>query len=79
MQLWKKMARASLAVREELFMLDRTTTFNGIDILGGVLRAQGNNKEAESLHRRALVGRETLLGVEHPSTLTSVNHFAEIL
>ncbi|GIM13817.1 hypothetical protein Vretimale_16879, partial [Volvox reticuliferus] len=35
--------------------------------------------EAESLHRRALVGRERVLGPDHPHTLASVSGLAELM
>jgi hypothetical protein len=34
---------------------------------------------AEEMNRRALIGREKVLGVEHPYTLISVSNLASIL
>ncbi|KAL8873245.1 MAG: hypothetical protein Q9198_007058 [Flavoplaca austrocitrina] len=40
---------------------------------------QGRYDEAEQMDRRALDGREKVLGNEHPSTLTSVSNLASVL
>jgi hypothetical protein len=40
---------------------------------------QGKYAEAEEMIRRALVGSERVLGVEHSDTLTSVCYLAAIL
>ena len=53
-----------------------TTTLNSLGLLGSVLRSQGKYEAAEEMNRRALEGREKVLGVEHPDTLTSVYNFA---
>ncbi len=42
-----------------------------VDNLALVLRSQRKYKAVEEIHRRALKGREKVLGVEHPDTLTS--------
>ncbi len=47
--------------------------------LAEVLSRQGKHKEAEEMHRQALALRETVLGKEHPSTLTSMNNLAGVL
>ena len=44
-----------------------------------LLRDQGKLDEAEPLHRRAMAGYEAKLGLDHPSTLTSVNNLALLL
>jgi hypothetical protein len=44
-----------------------------------VLRRQGKYEAAEKMNRRALEGREKVLGKEHPSTLTSVEGLADLL
>ncbi len=41
-----------------------------------VLQDQGKYEAAEEMNRRALEGREKVLGVEHPDTLTSVYNLA---
>jgi hypothetical protein len=41
--------------------------------LATVLSDQGKYEEAEEMHRQALGLRETVLGREHPDTLTSMN------
>jgi tetratricopeptide (TPR) repeat protein len=40
--------------------------------LAGALRSQGKYEQAEEMHRQALRLRETVLGKEHPATLTSM-------
>ncbi|KAH0555788.1 hypothetical protein GP486_006269, partial [Trichoglossum hirsutum] len=40
---------------------------------------QGKYEEAEAMNRRALDGKEKVLGKEHPSTLTSVYSLANLL
>ena len=47
--------------------------------LAMLLHDQGNYKEAEPLHKRALAGFEELLGSNHSSTLSSVNNLADLL
>ena len=47
--------------------------------LAGLLQAQGKLTEAEPLYRRALKGREEVLGPKHPDTLESVNALAYLL
>jgi tetratricopeptide (TPR) repeat protein len=44
-----------------------------------VLSDQGKYEEAEEMHRLALGLTETVLGKEHPSTLTSMNNLAMLL
>jgi len=47
--------------------------------LGTVLRLQGRYPEAESLLRRSLYGRESVLGPRDPATLSSVQDLALLL
>jgi hypothetical protein len=47
--------------------------------LAAVLRDQGRYEQAEEMNRRALAGREKVLGVDHPDTLTSVSNLALVL
>lgn len=51
-----------------------TLTLTSVSNLAEVLRFQGKYEAAEEMSRRALAGYEKVLGVEHPSTLTSVNN-----
>ena len=44
-----------------------------------VLRDQGKYEQAEEMHRQALRLRETVLGVEHPHTLSSIDNLATVL
>ena len=53
-----------------------TTTLDSLSLLGSVLQDQGKYEAAEEMNRRALEGREKVLGVEHPDTLTSVYNLA---
>ena len=47
--------------------------------LATVLSDQGKYEQAEEMHRQALELRETVLGKEHPDTLTSMNNLASVL
>jgi tetratricopeptide (TPR) repeat protein len=44
-----------------------------------VLRNQGKYEQAEEILRQALRLSETVLGKEHPDTLTSMNNLAMVL
>ena len=44
-----------------------------------MLADQGKYEEAEEMHRQTLTLRETVLGKEHPNTLTSMNNLAGVL
>ncbi|QGA15967.1 hypothetical protein EYB26_003634 [Talaromyces marneffei] len=46
---------------------------------GWYLYLMGKFEEAEAMHRRALVGREKVLGAEHPDTLSSVGYLGLVL
>ena len=46
--------------------------------LGNLYRDQGKLDKAEQMYIRALVGRETELGVDHTSTLDTVNNLGAI-
>ncbi|CUS09277.1 unnamed protein product, partial [Tuber aestivum] len=43
------------------------------------LRHRGKYNESEAVNRRALEGREKILGPAHPDTLTSVRNLASVL
>jgi tetratricopeptide (TPR) repeat protein len=47
--------------------------------LATVLRDQGKYEQAEEMHRQVLGLRETVLGKEHPDTLTSMYNLAMVL
>jgi hypothetical protein len=47
--------------------------------LNTVLSRQGKYEQAEEMHRQILALRETVLGIEHPDTLTSMNNPAQVL
>lgn len=44
-----------------------------------VLSSQGKYVEAKAMHQQRLELMEKVLGVEHPSTLTSISNLAEAL
>jgi hypothetical protein len=44
-----------------------------------VLGDQGKYTQAEEMHREVLRLRETVLGKEHPNTLTSMSNLANML
>ncbi|KAM0805646.1 P-loop containing nucleoside triphosphate hydrolase protein [Usnea florida] len=54
-------------------------TLNSLDVLAGCLLDQGKYDAAEKMQRRALEGREKMLGFEDPGTLISVNNLALVL
>jgi hypothetical protein len=56
--------------------LDGVFHIESIRNVATVLRAQGKYEQAEGMHRQVLGLRETMLGREHPDTLTSMNNLA---
>ncbi|PWW74210.1 TPR-like protein [Tuber magnatum] len=50
-----------------------------VNNLATLLEYQGKYNESETMHRRALELRESVLGPDHPETLTSVNNLANAL
>jgi hypothetical protein len=48
--------------------IDHPNTLLSVNNLSFVFGCQGKYEEAEVMHRRALAGRETVLGVDHPDT-----------
>jgi Tetratricopeptide repeat len=50
-----------------------------LGLLGTVLSSQGKYEQGEEMHRQVLEPRETVLGKEHPSTLTSVYYLAYLV
>ena len=52
------------------------TTLNSLSLLALVLKDQGDYKAAEEMNRRALEGKEKVLGVEHPDILNSISNLA---
>jgi tetratricopeptide (TPR) repeat protein len=46
---------------------------------GWYLYLRGKYEEAEIMHRQALAGRKSVLGAEHPDTLTSINNLGLVL
>ena len=53
-------------------------TLTNVNNLTLVLGNQGKYEAAE-MHRRALVPKEKVLGLEHPTTLLSMSNLAEVL
>ncbi|KAI7970683.1 hypothetical protein EIK77_003083 [Talaromyces pinophilus] len=58
---------------------DRLNVLSIANRCGWYLYLMGKYEEAEAMHRRALEGRENVLGAEHPDTLTSVNNLGSVL
>ena len=65
-------------VREKVRGREHPDTHSA-DNLRLVLQGQGKYEEAEVMRRRALKGRENVLGPEHPNTLNSVNNLGMVL
>ena len=55
------------------------STLTSVNNLAFLLVAQGKLGDAEQFYRRALDGREQVLGPTHPATLDSVNNLACLL
>jgi hypothetical protein len=47
--------------------------------VGLALKRQGRYEAAEAINRQTLALKETVLGREHPETLTSINNLAGVL
>jgi tetratricopeptide (TPR) repeat protein len=87
----EQMYRRALAGREKVLGPEHPYTLTSVDNLAlllknsivwkdlDVLERQKLYDEIEQMHRRALAGREKVLGPEHPYTLTSVNNLALLL
>ena len=58
------------------YQVESTHLFDMSITIGSYLGAYGRFEEAEAMNRRALKGREKVLGVEHRDTLASVNNLA---
>jgi len=81
--------RRALAGREEqssasdaATLIYREQTLLDVLCLAGLLEAQGGQGrlvEAETLYRRVLNERETLLGASHPGTLRAAHYLAKML
>ncbi|KAF2027559.1 HET-domain-containing protein [Setomelanomma holmii] len=71
-----KQAACTLSAGWYMLLRGEYTAAESVSNLGTVLSRQGKYDEAEAMHRRALEGREKVLGREHPDTLTSVYHLA---
>lgn len=59
--------------------LEHTNTFESTNSFAAVLDAQGKYEEVERTHRQTLQLSEKVLGLEHPSTLSSMNNLALML
>ena len=59
--------------------VEHPNTLASVSNLGSLLERQGNNQEAEAIHRRALEVMEKVLGVEHPDTVGNVNNVVLVL
>ncbi|KAF2788886.1 hypothetical protein K505DRAFT_254466, partial [Melanomma pulvis-pyrius CBS 109.77] len=58
---------------------NESSTLLSSNLLGSVLTALGKYSEAESMHRQTLATSKKVLGVNHPSTLTTMNNLALVL
>ena len=56
-----------------------TSTLWSVSNLANLFLNRKNYEGAQLLHRRALEGREIVLGMEHPDTLRSVNNMGNVL
>ncbi|KAL2810853.1 hypothetical protein BJX63DRAFT_303421 [Aspergillus granulosus] len=58
---------------------ERPVEFDILMSIASILGKQDNNTEAEEMYRRAVAGREQVLGKEHPHTLTSIHNLGSTL
>src|SRR5947199_9944198 len=70
------LAEAALKVRTEFLGHTDSATLASLGMLASVLQAQGKYEAAEEMNRRALEGREKVLGRDHPSTVRSGSELA---
>jgi tetratricopeptide (TPR) repeat protein len=68
--------RIALARCMEVFGENHITTFQVMHYLASSI---SDTTEAEDLYKRALAGREKILGINHPETLMTLNNYAGIL
>jgi hypothetical protein len=73
------MGRARLEARRRVLGLNDVATLNSIDLLALVLLEQGKVEQAEEMYRWALVCYEKPFGVDHSSSLTSVENLSAVL
>jgi hypothetical protein len=66
-------------LHEKLLGHDDVRTLSDLHLLAEVLRSQGKYEAAEEINRRALEGREKVLGVKNSDTLISVYNIAYLL
>jgi hypothetical protein len=71
--------KKSVAEQGKISRSDDISVFRNQSIYALVLSYEGKYEESEALNRRALAGYEKALGVDHPSTLTSVSNLAYLL
>lgn len=73
------LARKALQLCESFLPKDDGLTLNTKEILAGVLRFQSRFDEAEMIQRQVVVEWQLSLGMEHPTTLDSMQNLALIL
>ncbi|CAG8983215.1 hypothetical protein HYALB_00004043 [Hymenoscyphus albidus] len=73
----EKIARGAVEGQDSLGK-SRQNTFNCLDTLAQILRAQGKHAEAMIYQQRSLIGRRKKLGDEHPATLIAAINVGSI-
>jgi tetratricopeptide (TPR) repeat protein len=68
-----------LKLLERVRGVEALTTLEIVNKLGNLLSLKGGHEGAEALYRRALEGREKVLGAEHHETLSSARSLGSIL
>ena len=73
------MSATSMEVRREVLGDENEETLSSMDMVGLARSLGGKYKEAEAMHREALVLLKKVNGPQHPDTLTSMNNLAGVL
>lgn len=70
----KLLGAGSGSVKDFEFLIDSSNLLNNI---GCVYRVQGDYEKALEYYKKALIIKEQVLGIEHPSTATTYNNLAD--
>jgi hypothetical protein len=68
----------ALAGYEQALQLETIPVLRTVRNLGLLYRGQGQMEKAEKMFQRAVLGREKVLGPDHPHTLAVVNDLSKL-
>ncbi|KAG1678158.1 hypothetical protein FOA52_016095 [Chlamydomonas sp. UWO 241] len=74
-----RLCKLSLVVTEKKMSSNNPYTLSSVMYLADELESRGKLDEAATLYRRALEGRQKVLGPEHADTLITLNNLAVVL